>query len=123
VFERQRQAATEGDYSLAGAVTRLAQTWPLRAVAQPAGCWWQDVDAPRREAVKAALRRSLGKDAAGPVCRWLNRPLSTRLSMPLARCGPRPTSYRWSRSRSAWPAGRWCTSSVADGVDGEVARL
>src|SRR5918995_24454 len=30
VFERQRQAATEGDHSLAGAVTRLAQTQPLR---------------------------------------------------------------------------------------------
>ena len=44
VFERQRHAASEGDHSLAGAVTRLAQTRPLRAVALPAGCWWQDVD-------------------------------------------------------------------------------
>jgi choline kinase len=32
VFDRQRRAATEGDHSLAGAVTRLAQTRPLRAV-------------------------------------------------------------------------------------------
>ena len=88
VFERQRQAASEGDHSLAGAVTRLAQTRPLRAVALPAGCWWQDVDTPRREAVKAALCRSLGKDADGPVCRWLNRPLSTRLSMLLAPLRP-----------------------------------
>jgi hypothetical protein len=47
VFGRQRQAASEGDHSLAGAVTRLAQTQPLRAVALPAGCWWQDVDTPR----------------------------------------------------------------------------
>jgi hypothetical protein len=47
VFECQRQAAVEGDHSLAGAVTRLAQTRPLRAVALPAGCWWQDVDTPQ----------------------------------------------------------------------------
>jgi CTP:molybdopterin cytidylyltransferase MocA len=33
--------------TVAGAVTRLAQTQPLRAVALPAGCWWQDVDTPR----------------------------------------------------------------------------
>jgi choline kinase len=37
VFGCQRQAATEGDHSLAGAVTRLAKTRPLRAVALPAG--------------------------------------------------------------------------------------
>jgi choline kinase len=81
VFDRQRQAATEGDYSLAGAVTRLAQTRPLRAVTLPAGCWWQDVDIPQdARAARMALRRSLAKDADGPVSRWLNRPLSTRLS-------------------------------------------
>jgi choline kinase len=43
VFGCQRQAAAEGDHTLAGAVTRLAQTRPLRAVELPAGCWWQDV--------------------------------------------------------------------------------
>jgi choline kinase len=47
VFVRQRQAAIEGDHSLAGAVTRLAQARPLLAVALPAGCWWQDVDTPK----------------------------------------------------------------------------
>jgi hypothetical protein len=71
VFDRQRQAATEGDYSLAGAVTRLAQTWPLRAVDLPAGCWWQDVDTPRtrgRPGWRCAARwaRTLtGRSAAG----------------------------------------------------------
>ena len=89
VFDRQRQAASEGDQTLAGAVTRLAQTRPLRAVALPAGCWWQDVDTPQdARAARAALRRSLGKDADGPVSRWLNRPLSTRLSMILAPLRP-----------------------------------
>jgi choline kinase len=110
VFGRQLQAASEGDHSLAGAVTRLAQTQtrPLRAVELPAGCWWQDVDTPQDvRAAKRALRRSLAKDADGPVSRLLNRPLSTRLSMVLARSGWRPTWYRWVRSCSGWP-GRRC---------------
>jgi 1L-myo-inositol 1-phosphate cytidylyltransferase / CDP-L-myo-inositol myo-inositolphosphotransferase len=137
VFERQRQAATEGDYSLAGAVTRLAQTQPLRAVPLPAGCWWQDVDTPQdARAARVALRRSLGKDADGPVSRWLNRPLSTRLSMVLAPLRPAPdlvslVAFTLGLAGAALlAAGQGLAggllvhaSSVADGVDGEVARL
>jgi choline kinase len=71
VFDRQRQAASEGDHSLAGAVTRLAQTRSLRAVALPAGCWWQDVDTPRtcgRPGWRCAARSArmlTGRSAAG----------------------------------------------------------
>jgi hypothetical protein len=72
-------------------VTRLAQTRPLRAVALPAGCWWQDVDTPQdARAAKRALRRSPTKASDGPVSRLLNRPLSTRLSMLLAPLRPAP---------------------------------
>ena len=137
VFERQRHAATEGDHSLAGAVTRLAQTQPVRAVALPAGCWWQDVDTPQdARAARVMLRRSLGKDADGPVSRWLNRPLSTRLSMVLAPLRPAPdlvslVAFIFGLAGAALlAAGQGLaggllvhTSSVADGVDGEVARL
>jgi 1L-myo-inositol 1-phosphate cytidylyltransferase / CDP-L-myo-inositol myo-inositolphosphotransferase len=137
VFERQRQAATQGDHTLAGAVTRLAQTRPLRAVALPAGCWWQDVDTPQDvRAARVALRRSLGKDADGPVSRWLNRPLSTRLSMLLAPLRPAPDlvsliACMFGLAGAALlAAGQGLAggllvhaSSVADGVDGEVARL
>jgi 1L-myo-inositol 1-phosphate cytidylyltransferase / CDP-L-myo-inositol myo-inositolphosphotransferase len=137
VFDRQRQAATEGDFTLAGAVTRLAQTCPLRAVALPAGCWWQDVDTPQdARAARVALRRSLGKAADGPVSRWLNRPLSTRLSMILAPLRPAPdlvslVAFTFGLAGAALLAtGQGLAggllvhaSSVADGVDGEVARL
>jgi CDP-L-myo-inositol myo-inositolphosphotransferase len=137
VFGRQLQAAAEGDHSLAGAVTRLAQTQPLRAVALPAGCWWQDVDTPQdARAAKRALRRSLSKDADGPVSRLLNRPLSTRLSMVLAPLRPAPdlvslVAFALGLAGAALlAAGRGLAggllvhaSSVADGVDGEVARL
>jgi choline kinase/phosphatidylglycerophosphate synthase len=137
VFGCQRQAAAEGDHTLAGAVTRLAQARPLRAVALPRGCWWRDVDTPQdAQAARAALRRSLGKDADGPVSRWLNRPVSTRLSMALAplRLAPDLVSlvaFALSLSGAALlAAGQGLAgallvhaSSVADGVDGEVARL
>jgi CDP-L-myo-inositol myo-inositolphosphotransferase len=137
VFDRQRQAATEGDHTLAGAVTRLAQIRPLRAVALPSGCWWQDVDTPQDVlAARVALRRSLGKAADGPVSRLLNRPLSTRLSMVLAPLRPAPDLVSLVASGLGLAgavllatgqglAGGLLVhaSSVADGVDGEVARL
>jgi choline kinase len=137
VFDCQGQAAAEGDHSLAGAVTRLAQTRPLRAVDLPVGCWWQDVDTPQdAQAAKRALRRSLGKDADGAVSRLLNRPLSTRLSMVLAPLRPALdlvslVAFAFGVAGAALLAagqglaGRLLVqaSSVADGVDGEVARL
>jgi 1L-myo-inositol 1-phosphate cytidylyltransferase / CDP-L-myo-inositol myo-inositolphosphotransferase len=137
VFGRQHQAAAEGDHTLAGAVTRLVQARPLRAVALPAGCWWQDVDTPQdARAARMALRRSLVKEADGPVSRWLNRPLSTRLSMVLARLRPAPDLVSLGAfglglaGAVLLAAGRGLAggllvhaSSVADGVDGEVARL
>ena len=137
VFDRQRQAASEGDHTLAGAVTRLAQTRPLRAVDLPAGCWWQDVDTPQdMRAARVALRRSLRKEADGPVSRLLNRPLSTRLSMALAPLRPAPdlvslVAFGLGLAGAVLlAAGQGLAggllvhaSSVADGVDGEVARL
>jgi 1L-myo-inositol 1-phosphate cytidylyltransferase / CDP-L-myo-inositol myo-inositolphosphotransferase len=137
VFGCQRQAAAEGDHTLAGAVTRLARARPLRAVPLPAGCWWQDVDTPQdARAAAAALRRSLGKTADGPVSRFINRPLSTRISMLLAPLRPAPdlvslVAFALGLAGAALlAAGRGVAgallvhaSSVADGVDGEVARL
>jgi CDP-L-myo-inositol myo-inositolphosphotransferase len=137
VFDCQRQAAAEGDHTLAGAVTRLARARPLRAVALPAGCWWQDVDTPQdARAAAAALRRSLGKATDGPVSRLLNRPLSTRLSMALAPLRPAPDlvslvafalglagGVLLAAGRGVAGALLVHAASVADGVDGEVARL
>jgi 1L-myo-inositol 1-phosphate cytidylyltransferase / CDP-L-myo-inositol myo-inositolphosphotransferase len=137
VFGYQRQAAAEGDHTLAGAVTRLARARPLRAVALPRGCWWRDVDTPQdARAARVALRRSLGKDADGPVSRFVNRPLSTRLSMVLAPLRPAPdlvslVAFALGLAGAALlAAGQGLAgallvhaSSVADGVDGEVARL
>jgi len=76
------------------------------------------------------------KDADGPVSRWLNRPLSTRLSMLLAPLRPAPdlvslVAFALNLAAAALLAtGQGLAggllvhaSSVADGVDGELARL
>jgi 1L-myo-inositol 1-phosphate cytidylyltransferase / CDP-L-myo-inositol myo-inositolphosphotransferase len=137
IFDAQRRAAARGDDSLAGAVTELARTNPLEAQPLPEGAWWQDVDTPadlRRAAVR--LRRSLTKDADGPVARYLNRPVSTRLSMALAHLPLHPDvvsviaflvtlAGAWRLSIGAGIVGGLLVhaGSLLDGVDGEIARL
>jgi CDP-L-myo-inositol myo-inositolphosphotransferase len=137
IFECQRQAAAEGDYGLAGAISRLAEICPLRAVPLPEDAWWQDVDTPadvRRATVH--LRRSLVKAEDGPVSRYLNRPLSTRISMLLARARLSPDLVTWlAFALGVVAAGLFASgqgfggalvthaASVLDGVDGELARL
>jgi CDP-L-myo-inositol myo-inositolphosphotransferase len=137
VFSCQREAAAEGDYSLATALTQLARKRPLRAVSLSREAWWQDVDTPQDLGVaKRRLRRSLLKTSDGPVSHYLNRPLSTRVSMLIAPLGISAdlVSFAsaalgffaaWLLAGEAAIAGALAVhgSSVLDGVDGEVARL
>lgn len=136
-FDAQRRAAARGDDSLAGAVTELARTHPLEAVPLPSGAWWQDVDTPEdlRRASRR-LRRSLTKEADGPVSRYLNRPVSTRVSMALAHIPIHPDvvsllaflialAGAWTLALGMGIAGALLvhSASLLDGVDGEIARL
>ena len=120
-----------------GLMTELARGQPLAAVPLPQGLWWQDVDTPadlRRAA--ARLRQSLTKEADGPVSRYLNRPVSTRLSMALAHLPIHPhvvslaafllgVVAAWLLSSGRGIAGGLLAqlASIVDGVDGEIARL
>jgi phosphatidylglycerophosphate synthase len=99
--------------------------------------WWQDIDTPEDfRAARRLLRRSLTKGTDGPVSRYLNRPVSTRLSMALAPLRPSPNLL----SLVAFVFGVLAACllaaerpliggilvhlhSVLDGVDGESARL
>jgi len=137
VFDAQRRAAERGDGSLAGAVTELARREPLEAVPLAHGTWWQDVDTPEdRARASARLRRSLTKRTDGPISRYLNRPLSTRLSMALAHLPLHPDVLSVIAFlvglAGAWVLGTGSgilggllvhASSLLDGVDGEIARL
>jgi 1L-myo-inositol 1-phosphate cytidylyltransferase / CDP-L-myo-inositol myo-inositolphosphotransferase len=137
VFECQREAAAAQDGGLAGAVSRLALACPIAAVPVLPPGWWQDLDDPRdlREA-RARLRRSLTKPGDGPVSRYLNRPLSTRLSVALAPLRPSPDLVTLLvcglglLTGGLLAAGHHLVggllaqaTSVLDGVDGELARL
>ncbi len=137
VFDAQRRAQARGDASLAAAVTELAGKQPLMAVPLPQGLWWQDVDTPQdlRRAT-SRLRRSLTKEADGPVSRYLNRPVSTRMSMALAHLPIHPDVVSLAAFLlgilAAWllASGRGIVggilvqiASILDGVDGEIARL
>jgi 1L-myo-inositol 1-phosphate cytidylyltransferase / CDP-L-myo-inositol myo-inositolphosphotransferase len=137
VFVCQREAAAQGDLTLAGAVTQLARRRQFSAVVLPDGCWWQDVDTPQDlSAARKRLRRSLPKPEDGPVSRLLNRPVSTRMSMVLspARLNPDLVSFlvmlmgliaAGLLGLGMGLAGGLLTqaTSVLDGVDGELARL
>lgn len=137
VFPAHRRALARGDGSLAAAVTELARRTPLAAVPLPDGCRWQDVDTPEDLArASHLLRRSLIKEADGPVSRYLNRPVSTRISMALAHLPIHPDAVSLLAFAVA-AAGAWAlwnahgaagavlvvVASVLDGVDGEIARL
>ncbi len=137
VFDHQDEAAAAGDHSLAGALSRLAAMRPFTAVPLPEGCWWQDIDTPSDlSAARGRLRSSLVKDGDGPVSRYLNRPISTRISVAIASLRPAPDFLSalaamvgvlsgWLLSVGAGIAGGLLVhaTSVLDGVDGESARL
>jgi 1L-myo-inositol 1-phosphate cytidylyltransferase / CDP-L-myo-inositol myo-inositolphosphotransferase len=137
VFEAQRQAAAEEDHTLAGAVSRLATARGLRAVLMPNGAWWQDIDTPGDlRLARSQLRRSLTGQGDGPVSRYLNRPISTRISMALAPLHISPDLISVAAAGLALLGGGLLAmgqgilaaifvhaASVLDGVDGETARL
>lgn len=137
VFAAQRRAEAAGDSTLAGAITVLAQTCPVEVIPVAPHGWWLDVDTPEDlRSARRALRRSLVKREDGPVSRYLNRPLSTRLSMLTSPLRPNPDLLSalalgvglvaaWLLAGGEGVAGGllvWA-GSVLDGMDGEAARL
>lgn len=107
------------------------------------GKLWMDIDTPHdllrgRRRYWDILRRSLYKPTDGPVSRWLNRPVSTRLSVFLFKNAPwaNPNlitlasfilavaaAFLFTQAQ-LWPGAVLVQfASVLDGVDGELARL
>lgn len=136
----ERSIGGDGDTSLSGAVRYLAANGNVNAL-DASGRFWIDVD--DREALERAedalLDRTGGKTADGPVSRYLNRPLSMRLSRYLVRTPVTPNQISffsfilslvgaWLFAKQGYlplAAGAVLaqTASVVDGCDGEVARL
>lgn len=105
-----------------------------------AGSFWADVDTPDDfRAAERAVLRSLTKASDGPVSRYLNRPVSTRISKAIV--GTSVTANQisvavfllYAVSAALFASGErpWLfvagvivqAASILDGTDGEVARL
>jgi len=141
IFDALERCEKEtGDTSLSGAVRGLASSGRANAV-DINGHFWIDVDDPEafRRAENALLDHLRGKTHDGPVARFLNRPLSIRISRQLVNYSITPNqisliSFLFSMlaaglfSLGGYPALFWGGvlaqfASVIDGCDGEVARL
>ena len=135
-----RSVSEDGDSSLSGGMKRLADQDKFIAF-DIQGQFWIDVDDPGslKRAERGLLRRSGGKTHDGPVSRYLNRPLSVRISRYLTKVPVTPNQISLvSFLLSLLAAGLFIQgghvalacggllaqfASVIDGCDGEVARL
>jgi hypothetical protein len=137
IFECQRRAQAEGDPTLLGALDRMVAAHGSKLVGLAPGAACQQVHSGRDlQAANKILRRSLGKASDGPVSHYLNRPLSTRVTMALAPMRVPPGAVTlvagllglvaaWGL---AWGQGLLSglliqATNVMDGVDGETSRL
>ncbi|MFQ6013557.1 MAG: NTP transferase domain-containing protein [Thermoplasmata archaeon] len=139
IFAVLEETTAAGEGELSHAASALAERASLRAWRIPA-TWWFDLDTPEMVArAEKALLRNLAKKEDGLVARFLNRPLSVRISRRVVNWPLTPN--HWSLlSFSAAVAGSLFLAvgplvgfivggllaqlaSILDGVDGEVARL
>jgi CDP-L-myo-inositol myo-inositolphosphotransferase len=129
----------DGDTSLSGAVRILAAEGRAKAILMDG--FWIDVDDPVafQKAEQALLKQLGDKPNDGPVARYLNRPLSVRMSQTLVQYDITPNQISlFSFFCSVLAAGLFALggyfalllggvlaqfASIIDGCDGEVARL
>jgi CDP-L-myo-inositol myo-inositolphosphotransferase len=137
IFPAIAAGRREGEASLSAAVTRLATDERFATVPLRAAEWWHDVDTPHDlRFAGRLLRRSLPRDADGPVSRFLNRRISVTISWLISRFRPSPDALSilsflvgvagavlLGAGQAVWGAALVQACSILDGVDGEVARL
>jgi CDP-L-myo-inositol myo-inositolphosphotransferase len=129
----------DGNTTLSGAVHVLAAEGNAKAI--PTDDFWIDVDDPAafQKAEQALLKRLRDKPNDGPVARYLNRPISVRISRYLVQRNVTPNQISlFSFLCSLLAAGLFALggyvalliggvlaqfASIIDGCDGEVARL
>lgn len=140
LYDGLAEAAARGRHGLSDGISMLAAKGQARAV-DVSGRWWTDVDTPAAlKHAEARLVAQLGcKPHDGPVARYLNRPLSRRLTRHLVRTSITPnqisvlvfllacvaSALLAAPGYAALVAGGLLAqvSSVLDGCDGEIARL
>jgi CDP-L-myo-inositol myo-inositolphosphotransferase len=140
VFAALEQAMAErDDSSLSGGIQVLAEQGKVSCF-NVRGSFWIDVDdVTDLETAERSLLARLKKPADGPVSRYVNRPLSTRISRRLVKGSVTPNQISLFCFLVSVVAafvfaleGYWALlaggvlaqfASIVDGCDGEVARL
>jgi CDP-L-myo-inositol myo-inositolphosphotransferase len=140
LFHGLERAAAEGRHGLSDGLRELARGGRAIAV-DVTGEPWLDVDTPEalREAERRVLRANGRKARDGPVSRYINRPVSRRLTRYLVRTPVTPNQISFAAwvlsclaavlfalgGYPALAAGGVIAqiASIIDGCDGEIARL
>ncbi len=135
----ERSNEKDGDATLSAAVRILGAEGCAKAILMDG--FWIDVDDPAafKRAERALLDRLRDKPTDGPVARYLNRPISVRISRHLVKRNVTPNQISvFSFLCSVLAAGLFAIggyvalflggvmaqfASIIDGCDGEVARL
>ena len=135
-------AASAGQATVTDLVNSVAREGVVGYV-NITGKLWTDIDTPEdlleaRRRYWEIVRRDLCKPTDGPVSRWLNRPLSTRISLFLFKHAEWDTpnlitlasfllamasTFLFVQAQLIVGAIMLHLSSILDGVDGELARL
>ena len=139
IFSALKESIKRGDDTLSGGIAILAQKGKMKACPID-GHFWIDIDTPSdlSLAEKVMLKR-LGKKTDGPVSRYINRPISTRLTKYLVKTNLTPNQLTFlSFLVSLLASGLFAfgtypfilsagilaqLASILDGCDGEVANL
>ncbi len=140
IFNAIEESAAGGGTSLSGGMRVLAERGKARAF-DIEGEFWIDVDDEKsfKRAERELLRSTRGKISDGPVSRYLNRPISIRITKRLVNTSIEPdqiSSFSFLLSTAGavlfflegyiyLAAGAILAqlASVIDGCDGEIARL
>ena len=139
LFDALRKSAKAGDCTLSDGIRTLAETGRMKAF-DIEGEEWLDVDTPAMHGLaETMLYRRLTKPQDGPFARWLNRPISLRVTRWLAETPITPNQITLAllvlglmaallfATGGYWPmlvaAILFHAQSVLDGCDGEIARL
>jgi len=139
IFPALEESIKRGDDTLTGGVRVLAERGKMRAFSISPK-FWIDIDT-EKDLVKAEklLLKNLSKPTDGPVSKYLNRPLSTRLTRFLVRTRLTPNQLTFISFLISLLAGGLFAlgkypalvlggimaqfASILDGCDGEVAKL
>jgi len=140
IFDAVEESIAGGDSSLSGGMKVLIEKGKARAF-YIEGKFWIDIDDENalRKAKEELLRSTLGKISDGPVSRYLNRPVSIRMTQWLLKANITPnqistfsfilsvtgTIFFFLEGYINLVVGAILAqlASIIDGCDGEIARL